>query len=54
MSNPTVKSFIQWTKTLKDSAVLKKTAVGGNYCYPHPPRMFTQALVDDSGEEETQ
>uniref|UniRef100_A0A3P8W5V0 RPA-related protein RADX n=1 Tax=Cynoglossus semilaevis TaxID=244447 RepID=A0A3P8W5V0_CYNSE len=48
VSNPTVKSFIQWTKTLKDSAVLKKTAVGGNYCYPHPPRMFTQALVDDS------
>uniref|UniRef100_A0A3Q1I4W0 Uncharacterized protein n=1 Tax=Anabas testudineus TaxID=64144 RepID=A0A3Q1I4W0_ANATE len=37
VSDPKVKSFIQWTKTLKDNVVLQKTAVGGYYCYPRPP-----------------
>ncbi|XP_029957715.1 RPA-related protein RADX isoform X2 [Salarias fasciatus] len=48
VSDPRVKSFIQWTKTQKDNAVLQKTAVGGHYCYPHPPRTFTQSAADAS------
>ncbi|XP_029030531.1 RPA-related protein RADX isoform X2 [Betta splendens] len=43
-----VKTFIQWTKTLKDNIVLQKTAVGGHYCYPHPPPVFTQSITDSS------
>ncbi|XP_027886936.1 RPA-related protein RADX isoform X2 [Xiphophorus couchianus] len=43
VSDPRVKSFIQWTKTLKDNVVLQKTAVGGHYCYPPPPRRFSQS-----------
>lgn len=50
VSDPKVKSFIQWTKTLKDNAVLEKTAVGGHYCYPHPPQKCLQAMADSSGE----
>lgn len=50
VSDPTVKNFIQWTKTLKDNTVLQRTAVGGYYCYPHPPKMFTQSMADASGE----
>uniref|UniRef100_A0A3Q0S2M4 RPA1 related single stranded DNA binding protein n=1 Tax=Amphilophus citrinellus TaxID=61819 RepID=A0A3Q0S2M4_AMPCI len=50
VSDPRVKSFIQWTKTLKDNVVLQKTAVGGYYCYPRPPRMFTQSVADASGQ----
>uniref|UniRef100_A0A3Q3X8S1 Uncharacterized protein n=1 Tax=Mola mola TaxID=94237 RepID=A0A3Q3X8S1_MOLML len=34
VSDPKVKSFIQWTKTLKDNVVLQETAIGGHYCYP--------------------
>ncbi|XP_028321895.1 RPA-related protein RADX [Gouania willdenowi] len=45
VSDPKVKSFIQWTKTQKDNAVLLRTAIGGHYCYPHPPNVFTQAGV---------
>ncbi|KAM8900503.1 RPA-related protein RADX [Spinachia spinachia] len=45
-----VKSFIQWTKTLKDSVVLQKTAVGGHYCYPRPPQQFTQSVPEASSQ----
>ncbi|KAK2828450.1 hypothetical protein Q5P01_019484 [Channa striata] len=48
VSDPKVKSFIQWTKTLKDNIVLQKTAVGGHYSYPHPPKTFTQSVNDAS------
>uniref|UniRef100_A0A096MIR0 RPA1 related single stranded DNA binding protein n=1 Tax=Poecilia formosa TaxID=48698 RepID=A0A096MIR0_POEFO len=50
VSDPRVKSFIQWTKTLKDNVVLQKTAVGGHYCYPPPPRRFSQSATDTSGQ----
>ncbi|XP_040006032.1 RPA-related protein RADX isoform X2 [Xiphias gladius] len=50
VSDPTVKSFIQWTKTLKDNVILKKTAVGGYYCYPRPPKTFTQSMADASAQ----
>uniref|UniRef100_UPI003AAD73EB RPA-related protein RADX n=1 Tax=Centroberyx gerrardi TaxID=166262 RepID=UPI003AAD73EB len=46
--DPRVKSFIQWTKTLKDNVVLQKTAVGGHYFFPHAPRVFTQSMADNS------
>ncbi|KAL4630849.1 hypothetical protein GN956_G16041 [Arapaima gigas] len=39
-----VKSFIQWTKTLKESVMLKKAVIGGHYCYPPSPPVFTQTL----------
>ncbi|KAM9384316.1 RPA-related protein RADX [Pholidichthys leucotaenia] len=48
VSDPTVKSYIQWTKTLKDNIVLQKTAVGGHYRYPPPPQIFTQSTDDAS------
>ncbi|KAK9536306.1 hypothetical protein VZT92_006099 [Zoarces viviparus] len=48
VNDPRVKSFIQWTKTLKDNVVLQKTAVGGHYCYPRPPGTFTQPMADVS------
>lgn len=54
VSDPKVKSFIQWTKTLKDNVVLQKTAVGGHYCYPRPPLKCTQSMSDPSGERKTQ
>ncbi|KAI4904178.1 hypothetical protein NFI96_022117 [Prochilodus magdalenae] len=41
VADPKVKAFIQWTKTLKDSVILRKTAVGGHYSYPPPPPTFT-------------
>ncbi|XP_046694956.1 RPA-related protein RADX isoform X2 [Silurus meridionalis] len=41
LSDPKVKAFIQWTKTQKDRVVMRKTAVGGRYCYPPPPPVFT-------------
>ncbi|XP_041865133.1 RPA-related protein RADX isoform X2 [Melanotaenia boesemani] len=50
VSDTRVKSFIQWTKTLKDNIVLQKTAVGGHYCYPRPPQKFTQSTADTSGQ----
>ncbi|KAM4726483.1 RPA-related protein RADX isoform 2-T2 [Anableps anableps] len=50
VSDPRVKSFIQWTKTLKDNVVLQKTAVGGHYCYPPPPQRFSQSTTDTSGQ----
>ncbi|XP_023260445.1 RPA-related protein RADX [Seriola lalandi dorsalis] len=50
VSDLRVKNFIQWTKTLKDNVVLKKTAVGGHYCYPCPPKMFTQSMADASAQ----
>ncbi|KAM9498279.1 RPA-related protein RADX-like isoform 2-T4 [Salvelinus alpinus] len=50
VSDPRVKSFIQWTKTLKDSVMLKKTAVGGHYCFPHAPLIFTQSVADGSAQ----
>uniref|UniRef100_A0A3P9H9U4 RPA1 related single stranded DNA binding protein n=1 Tax=Oryzias latipes TaxID=8090 RepID=A0A3P9H9U4_ORYLA len=45
VGDPRVKSFIQWTKTLKDNIVLQKTAVGGHYSYPHSPPMFIQSAA---------
>ncbi|KAL0994205.1 hypothetical protein UPYG_G00119210 [Umbra pygmaea] len=50
VSDQRVKSFIQWTKTLKDNVMLKKTAVGGHYSFPHPPQIFTQSVADGSGQ----
>ncbi|CAK6953601.1 RPA-related protein RADX [Scomber scombrus] len=50
VNDPTVKSFIQWTKTLKDNIILQRTAVGGHYCYPHAPKTFTQSMIDASGQ----
>ncbi|XP_041750854.1 RPA-related protein RADX isoform X2 [Coregonus clupeaformis] len=50
VSDPRVKSFIQWTKTLKDSVMLKKTVVGGHYCFPHAPLIFTQSVADGSAQ----
>ncbi|XP_035382635.1 RPA-related protein RADX isoform X1 [Electrophorus electricus] len=41
VSDPKVKVFIQWTKTLKETTVLRKTRVGGHYCYPPPPPTYT-------------
>ncbi|KAG7484201.1 hypothetical protein MATL_G00046760 [Megalops atlanticus] len=46
VSDPKVKSFIQWTKTLKDSVMLKKTVIGGHYRFPPSPSVFTQTLAD--------
>ncbi|XP_061104777.1 RPA-related protein RADX isoform X2 [Conger conger] len=48
--SPTVKAFIQWTKTLKDSAMLKKTVIGGHYRFPPAPPIFTQDINDGSAE----
>ncbi|KAI3373110.1 hypothetical protein L3Q82_006439 [Scortum barcoo] len=48
VSDPKVKSFIQWTKTLKDNVVLQRTSVGGHYCYPRPPQKCTQSMTDAS------
>ncbi|XP_070838680.1 RPA-related protein RADX isoform X1 [Chaetodon trifascialis] len=50
VSDPKVKSFIQWTKTLKDNVVLQRTAVGGHYCYPRPPQKYTQSTADVSAQ----
>uniref|UniRef100_A0A8C3AIS7 RPA1 related single stranded DNA binding protein n=1 Tax=Cyclopterus lumpus TaxID=8103 RepID=A0A8C3AIS7_CYCLU len=54
VSDPGVKRFIQWTKTLKDNVVLQKTAVGGHYCYPRPPQAFSQSIADALSEENKQ
>lgn len=53
VNDPNVKSFIQWTKTLKDNIVLQKTVVGGHYRYPHPPQKCAQSTADASGEGKT-
>jgi len=50
VSEPRVKDFIRWTKTLKDEAVLERTLVGGHYCYPPAPPALTQPLESGSGE----
>uniref|UniRef100_A0A8C9RH96 RPA1 related single stranded DNA binding protein, X-linked n=1 Tax=Scleropages formosus TaxID=113540 RepID=A0A8C9RH96_SCLFO len=47
VTSPKVKSFIQWTKTLKESVVLKKAVIGGNYCYPPSPPVFTQMIASE-------
>lgn len=54
VSDPKVKGFIQWTKTLKDNVVLQRTAVSGHYCYPHPPQKCTQQMADSSSKRKTQ
>ncbi|CAL8362574.1 unnamed protein product [Lota lota] len=46
--DPRVKDFIRWTKTLEDKAFLDKTLVGGHYCYPPAPPVFTQPLQNGS------
>ncbi|XP_041112118.1 RPA-related protein RADX [Polyodon spathula] len=48
VSDPKVKSFIQWTKTLSEEAVLQKTVMGGYYRFPHSPDTFTPS--SDSSE----
>uniref|UniRef100_H3BYY9 RPA1 related single stranded DNA binding protein n=1 Tax=Tetraodon nigroviridis TaxID=99883 RepID=H3BYY9_TETNG len=48
--DPKVTSFIEWTKTLKDNDVLEKTAIGGHYCYPHPPQKCLQTWADSSAQ----
>ncbi|KAJ8348848.1 hypothetical protein SKAU_G00274370 [Synaphobranchus kaupii] len=48
--SPTVKAFIQWTKTLKDSTMLKKMVIGGHYCFPPAPPVFTQDITDGTAE----
>ncbi|MBN3272304.1 RADX protein, partial [Polyodon spathula] len=45
VSDPKVKSFIQWTKTLSEEAVLQKTVIGGYYRFPHSPDKFTPSSV---------
>ncbi|XP_034539080.1 RPA-related protein RADX isoform X2 [Notolabrus celidotus] len=50
VSDPKVKSFIAWTKTLKDNVILHKTTAGGHYCYPHPPQKYTQSVTDTSAQ----
>lgn len=50
VSDPKVKSFIQWTKTLKDNNILQKTAFGGYYSYPRAPKIFTQSVEDASAQ----
>uniref|UniRef100_A0AAV2JD86 RPA1 related single stranded DNA binding protein n=1 Tax=Knipowitschia caucasica TaxID=637954 RepID=A0AAV2JD86_KNICA len=50
VSEPKVKSFIQWTKTLKDDMILKKTTVGGYYTYPPAPKIYTQSFEDASAQ----
>ncbi|XP_066570872.1 RPA-related protein RADX isoform X2 [Amia ocellicauda] len=46
LSDPRVKSFIQWTKTQSDAEVLKKTSIGGHYYFPPSPPVFTQTIRD--------
>ncbi|XP_067113308.1 RPA-related protein RADX [Osmerus mordax] len=48
--DPCVRRFIQWTKTQRDSDILRRAAVGGHYCYPPAPRIFTQSVTDGSAE----
>ncbi|KPP76405.1 hypothetical protein Z043_104254, partial [Scleropages formosus] len=50
VTSPKVKSFIQWTKTLKESVVLKKAVIGGNYCYPPSPPVFTQMIASGAAQ----
>uniref|UniRef100_A0A8C6SZ14 RPA1 related single stranded DNA binding protein n=1 Tax=Neogobius melanostomus TaxID=47308 RepID=A0A8C6SZ14_9GOBI len=50
VSDPKVKSFIQWTKTLKDNVILQKAACGGHYSYPRAPKIFTQSVEDASAQ----
>ncbi|XP_055004992.1 RPA-related protein RADX isoform X2 [Boleophthalmus pectinirostris] len=50
VSDPKVKSFIQWTKTQKDNVILQKTTLGGYYSYPRAPKIFTQSVEDASGQ----
>ncbi|KAJ8401826.1 hypothetical protein AAFF_G00377970 [Aldrovandia affinis] len=50
VSDPTVKSFIQWTKTLKDNVMLRKTVIGGHYCFPPSPPVFTETIADGATE----
>ncbi|XP_061608742.1 RPA-related protein RADX [Phyllopteryx taeniolatus] len=47
-NDPTVMNLMQWAKTLKDKAFLRKTAVGGHYCYPHAPRTFIHPVAETS------
>ncbi|XP_055082694.1 RPA-related protein RADX [Periophthalmus magnuspinnatus] len=50
VSDPKVKSFIQWTKTLKDNVILQKTTLGGYYSYPRAPKIFIQSVESASGQ----
>ncbi|XP_051534079.1 RPA-related protein RADX [Myxocyprinus asiaticus] len=51
VNEPKVKAFIQWTKTLKDSVMLRRTAVGGQYCYPPGQPTFTQTTINNTANE---
>nr|XP_057944263.1 RPA-related protein RADX [Doryrhamphus excisus] len=48
VKDPTVKKFIQWTKTQKDNVILQMASVGGHYSYPHAPPTFTQPVEETS------
>uniref|UniRef100_A0A3B4A2Q8 Uncharacterized protein n=1 Tax=Periophthalmus magnuspinnatus TaxID=409849 RepID=A0A3B4A2Q8_9GOBI len=52
VSDPKVKSFIQWTKTLKDNVILQKTTLGGYYSYPRAPKIFIQSVESASGDND--
>ncbi|XP_051966975.1 RPA-related protein RADX [Xyrauchen texanus] len=51
VNEPKVKAFIQWTKTLKDSVMLRRTAVGGHYCYPPGQPTFTPTTNNNTANE---
>lgn len=51
VNEPKVKAFIQWTKTLKDSVMLQKTAIGGYYSYPPAPPTFTPTTNNNTANE---
>ncbi|MGH0183616.1 UNVERIFIED_CONTAM: hypothetical protein FKN15_012462 [Acipenser sinensis] len=46
VSHPRVKSFIKWTKTLSEEALLRKTVIGGYYRFPHSPDTFAPSSDD--------
>ncbi|XP_054611750.1 RPA-related protein RADX isoform X2 [Dunckerocampus dactyliophorus] len=48
VNDPSVKEFIQWTKTQKDNVILQRSYVGGHYSYPHAPPTFTQPVAETS------
>ncbi|KAG1958290.1 RPA-related protein RADX isoform X4 [Pimephales promelas] len=52
VNEPKVKAFIQWTKTLKDSVMLRRTAVGGHYRYPPAPPTFTPTTTNSNMTDE--
>ncbi|KAG2463669.1 RADX protein, partial [Polypterus senegalus] len=50
ISDPKVRRFVKWAKTVEDSEFLEKTSVGGFYIFPPPPEVFRQSDADNQGE----